>query len=135
MTEVGWLILLPPGVGKELLLLCSVNYTSSLSIILVHLPHLDPAIAPTGSSPASAPPPCTVHRPGGRPPSLIWLSAASSCTPWWGGDPRLPLPHLQMGTPTILRTDVIPVIYCYPAMERRQDLENISRNHPDIAYI
>ena len=60
----GGRIIAPPLIKliKGLLLLCSFNYTSYLYIPLVRLPHIDPTSAPSGSSTASAPPPCTLHR-------------------------------------------------------------------------
>ena len=97
-----WIIAPPyPPQVKELILLCLVSYNSSSSTPQVHLLCLDPTIATFSSSPVSAPPPCTVHRQGGRPPSPIWSSVVSWCTPQWGGFLRFPLPPLPMGTPIL----------------------------------
>ena len=85
-----------------------LNCTTSLSTPQVHLPRLGPTIAPTISCPASAPPPCTAHRWGGRPTFPIWSPAASWCTPRWGVALWLPLTPLPMGTNTLCLPRIYP---------------------------
>ena len=58
-------------------------------------------MAPTGSSPAYGRPMFTAHIWGGMPPFPLSLPAASWCTTPWGGAPRLPLPPLPRGNPTL----------------------------------
>ena len=55
-----------------------LNYTDSLSTLQDHLPRPGPTISSSGLSPASALPRCRVHKWGGMPPFLIWLTSNSS---------------------------------------------------------
>ena len=71
------------------------------SIYQVHLPRLGPTITSTGAPPESAPPPCTAHILGVRPPFCLWSPAATWCTPQRGEAPWIPLPPLLWGTPTL----------------------------------
>ena len=78
-TLVGWLILLPPGVGWDIMGYesdplpsylessnCSysvmLNYTDSPSTTQVHLPRSGPTTSSYGSSLAFNPPWCRVHK-------------------------------------------------------------------------
>ena len=123
MSKVCWLIILPRRVGWDIMGYTSdpipsyhelrnwiysnkLSYTTSSYTPQVHFPHPGPTIAPTVSSLASAPHPCTAHRWGGTPPFPIWLPTASWCTPQWGGDPRIPLPPLLRGN-TALRLPLV----------------------------
>ena len=90
--------------------LYSVNLITPLHRLFLRFfkPRIDPTRALSGSSPASALTPRTVHRRGGRQPSLLWLSAASWCTLRWGGAPQNPLTHLPLGNPTLYPPHVLP---------------------------
>ena len=126
MTYVGWLILLLHRVGWDVmgceseplpnyheLRNCSyyikLSYITSSSTHQVHLSHPGPNIAPTISSPASAPPPCTAHRWGGRPSFMPCSPDTSWCPTRWGGPPRLPLPPLPRGNTNLCLPLVSPL--------------------------
>ena len=85
-----------------------LSYTTSSSTTQVHLPRPGPTIAPSKSSPASAPPPCRAHIWGRSPSFPLWSPSVSWCTPLWGGDPRLPLPPIPRGTTTLCLPGVFP---------------------------
>ena len=91
---VGWLILLPLGVGWDImgyelyplppypeLRNCSYSImlicTDSPSTPQVHLPRPGPTISSSGLSPASDTLRCIVHKWGGRPPFTLWLPVTS----------------------------------------------------------
>ena len=122
---VGWLILRLPGVGWGImgyeseplpsyhdLRNCSysikLSYTIASSTPQVRLLRLGPTIAPTGSSPACAPPPCTAHRWGGRTPFLLWFPSAFWCTPRRCGALRISLTPLPMDTPNLCLPQLFP---------------------------
>ena len=72
-----------------------------MSTSQVNLPRSGPTIAPSNLSLASNPPPCRVHRWGGRSLFPIWLPVVSWCITLWDGAPHSPLPPLLRGTPTL----------------------------------
>ena len=95
---VGQLMILPPGVGWDIMWYesyplpschklrdCSysikLSYTTTSSTLQVHLPHVVPTISPTVLSPESAPPQCTAHIWDDWPPFQIWSHTTSLCTP------------------------------------------------------
>ena len=88
LNNVGWLILLPPGVSWDIMWYESeplpyytelrnrsysfmLNYTDSPSTPKVHLPHPGTTISSYGSSPASASPQRRVRKCGSMPPFLL----------------------------------------------------------------
>ena len=122
---VGWLILLPPGVGCYIMGYESdplpsyrnlrnfshsiqLNYTTSSSNPQFCLPRPGTTIAPTGSFLASSPPLCTYHIWGSRPLFTLWLPSDSWYTPRWGGTPHIPLPPLPRGTTTLQLPRISP---------------------------
>ena len=113
---VGWLILLPPGVGWDImgyeseplpyyprLRNCSyyimLNDEESPSTPQVHLPRTGTTISPSGSSLESAPPRRRFHRWGGRPHFTLWSPVISWCTLRWYEVRQLTLPKQPRGIP------------------------------------
>ena len=106
--KFGWLIILPPGVGWDVmgyesdplpshlgLSSCSyyimLSYAESTSTPQVHLPRPIPAISPSGSSLSSAPPQHRVHIWSNSSPLPLWLPAASWFNLLWCELPLIPL--------------------------------------------
>ena len=117
-ARVGWLIILPPGVGWYIMgnesyplpsyqylrnwsYYIKLSYTPSLSTLQGHLPRLGPTIAAIGLPPLSALPPCTAYRWVIRPPFSLWFPNSFWCTPRWDGALRSPFPPLSRGSPTL----------------------------------
>ena len=126
---VGWLILLPPDVGWDIMgyelepflsylklrkssYFITLNYTYYLSTPQVHLPRLGTTISPSVSSRKSSPPRGIVHKWGSRPTFSILSPAASKCTPLWGGLTRLTLAPPPGG---ILNPNLPQVLPSYPS--------------------
>ena len=115
--KFGWLIILPPGVGWDVmgyesdplpshlgLSSCSyyimLSYAESTSTPQVHLPRPIPAISPSGSSLSSAPPQHRVHIWSNSSPLPLWLPAASWFNLLWCELPLIPLQSPPGSIPT-----------------------------------